>query len=739
MEKSMSIEDLISQLQDKIDLGNPEQVELYDDVITEQNLDEKKSKMMKLLMILLKTHSSTDTKQDTITDRLLSHIQNFVALLESFSCDSNITKLFTTTSASPSLIPRSFFQNIAQTFQTFLKNQRITGKSTLSNLTIDDITGKISEVKLLKTTAESSTNIEQIRTMYLEMCSLFELSCLFNYKIIQNQNILIEEKDIISGSISKYKEEIKKLKKLCSNQQHSINEYEGKETLMNTNITKYETKLQEFEQQFYILKKENQNIMSQLNNEKEESRNIEKIKKQNSKLISRNEYLQKQMNELVTQNNKLVEKQKNLEIFSRNDEIKSQLNSIEILKNKLDKAKQKMSKFNETFQSMEAQIKLLNEENTKLKTKLSQKLNIHDSDFNAKINDLNTIIQDLKEKLSILQKEKHDLQIKAIDQDKNQEIILKNKEMQREITELQNLLIHLRKENKALKGKSNIPQDSQDSFEELKQKYSESTTTQYQMQLQLQQKQKEINITKQELIYLKDVASEKDEIISELNKEIENLNQLISGLQEKEKEKELISKMNDSQTILQSQIQKSNDSKLLQSQNLDYQILLQQKDEQIKDLKSQINTSLVHDSIKKINEQNEVIKKLNLQLRNMEHINGQKESEIRKLKEAKDQIVQDSLQIAEAFQELQSKQASNSKEMSAQMIGLMLADALSQPLSIINLKNEMYRLIDIVRSNQTKLAALTSTPNNKQSKSFLPNVDELDREIANLKLNISTS
>lgn len=733
----MSMEDLISQLQDKIDLGNPEQVELYDDVITEQNLDEKKSKMMKLLMILLKTHSSTDTKQDTITDRLLSHIQNFVALLESFSCDSNITKLFTTTSASPSLIPRSFFQNIAQTFQTFLKIQRITGKSTLSNLTIDDITGKISEVKLLKTTAESSTNIEQIRTMYLEMCSLFELSCLFNYKIIQNQNTLIEEKDIMSGSISKYKEEIKKLKKLCSNQQHSINKYEGKETLMDTNITKYETKLQEFEQQFYILKKENQNIMSQLNNEKEESRNIEKIKKQNSKLISRNEYLQKQMNELVTQNNKLVEKQKNLEICSRNDEIKSQLNSIEILKNKLDKAKQKMSNFNETFQSMEAQIKLLNEENTKLKTKLSPKLNIHDSDFNAKINDLNTIIQDLKEKLSILQKEKHDLQIKAIDQDKNQEIILKNKEMQREITELQNLLIHLRKENKALKGKSNISQDSLDSFEELKQKYSESTTTQYQMQLQLQQKQKEINITNQELIYLKDVVSEKDEIISELNKEIENLNQLISGLQEKEKE--LISKMNDSQTILQSQIQKSNDSKLLQSQNLDYQILLQQKDEQIKDLKSQINTSLVHDSIKKINEQNEVIKKLNLQLRNMEHINGQKESEIRKLKEAKDQIVQDSLQIAEAFQELQSKQASNSKEMSAQMIGLMLADALSQPLSIINLKNEMYRLIDIVRSNQTKLAALASTPNNKQSKSFLPNVDELDREIANLKLNISTS
>ena len=108
----MDTNNLFNDLEKIVDLGDPIQVQLYTDIISDENNETKLQKTYQLLYQILKTicngtahldtiqsnpnpnqSASTQNQWEEIT-RLLAHLQHFVSILESFSMNSEYMNLF---------------------------------------------------------------------------------------------------------------------------------------------------------------------------------------------------------------------------------------------------------------------------------------------------------------------------------------------------------------------------------------------------------------------------------------------------------------------------------------------------------------------------------------------------------------------------------------------------------------------------------------------------------------------
>jgi hypothetical protein len=99
--------ELIAFLEKAIDLGNPEQIKLYDDIMADTD---RPSRLTKIGLFLMK-HGARRPPTNAESSRLIPHIEHLLAVLQAFvSRPDLLGDVLTDTPPRFSPIPREFFQ-----------------------------------------------------------------------------------------------------------------------------------------------------------------------------------------------------------------------------------------------------------------------------------------------------------------------------------------------------------------------------------------------------------------------------------------------------------------------------------------------------------------------------------------------------------------------------------------------------------------------------------------------------
>ena len=248
------IETVLQEIEENLDLADVEQVKLFSDILGETKLKGKFEKMsfftcevLKQWKVERKAQKEKESRKgkDVQISRLVTYLQYFVSLFEALSCNSNVFRLFassTNIANNIKLIPQDYFEKQSQNIKSFLKNndfkEEYQTKLSLNN--VNDLPGKIEELKLIKSEMESSVSVDELKNGFREICAMFELSTFFNDLLMKKpdnrnaldlspNNELVETKRKLQKQI----EENQKLSNELEKQQKIIKELQREEDILN--------------------------------------------------------------------------------------------------------------------------------------------------------------------------------------------------------------------------------------------------------------------------------------------------------------------------------------------------------------------------------------------------------------------------------------------------------------------------------------------------------------------------
>lgn len=349
--------DLFNEISENIDVGNPEQINLYQEILKETDIYEQFKKLGQLTLFLLtdaknKTKKYESSLMEQQNSRLVTYLQYFIAMLQSLTKGSELFELFNACDNMHNaikLIPNDFFVDQSERISDFLGdlNDVPADKINLLDNTVD-LSKKLAEIRHLKSKTENSPYIDDVKNGFREVCSLFELSMLFNDLLVQyndrnklkirKQNKLNEEREK-NKEIEDLKSKLVQVEKLYNESREAYRKLQEDFATCKSQISTSKSLEDLIAKQQSVIIQLNQDIDTLNNRIKKYETNykniIEKLEK------DRDKYYQRSLkcDELRTDNLQLEENLRNYQTeFNRaNVELDKKIDELNALKKKLKK------------------------------------------------------------------------------------------------------------------------------------------------------------------------------------------------------------------------------------------------------------------------------------------------------------------------------------------------------------------------------------------------------------------
>lgn len=349
--------DLFNEISENIDVGNPEQINLYQEILKETDIYEQFKKLGQLTLFLLtdaknKTKKYESSLMEQQNSRLVTYLQYFIAMLQSLTKGSELFELFNACDNMHNaikLIPNDFFVDQSERISDFLGdlNDVPADKINLLDNTVD-LSKKLAEIRHLKSKTENSPYIDDVKNGFREVCSLFELSMLFNDLLVQyndrnklkirKQNKLNEEREK-NKEIEDLKSKLVQVEKLYNESREAYRKLQEDFATCKSQISTSKSLEDLVAKQQSVIIQLNQDIDTLNNRIKKYETNykniIEKLEK------DRDKYYQRSLkcDELRTDNLQLEENLRNYQTeFNRaNVELDKKIDELNALKKKLKK------------------------------------------------------------------------------------------------------------------------------------------------------------------------------------------------------------------------------------------------------------------------------------------------------------------------------------------------------------------------------------------------------------------
>lgn len=349
--------DLFNEISENIDVGNPEQINLYQEILKETDIYEQFKKLGQLTLFLLtdaknKTKKYESSLMEQQNSRLVTYLQYFIAMLQSLTKGSELFELFNACDNMHNaikLIPNDFFVDQSERISDFLGdlNDVPADKINLLDNTVD-LSKKLAEIRHLKSKTENSPYIDDVKNGFREVCSLFELSMLFNDLLVQynDRNKLKIRKQIKLNEEREKNKEIEDLKSKLVQVEKLYNESREAYRKLQEDFATCKSQISTSKSLEDLVAKQ-QSVIIQLNQDIDTLNNRIKKYETNYKNIieklekDRDKYYQRSLkcDELRTDNLQLEENLRNYQTeFNRaNVELDKKIDELNALKKKLKK------------------------------------------------------------------------------------------------------------------------------------------------------------------------------------------------------------------------------------------------------------------------------------------------------------------------------------------------------------------------------------------------------------------
>ncbi|OHT00570.1 hypothetical protein TRFO_07905 [Tritrichomonas foetus] len=577
---------LLSVLETKIDLGDPDQVNLYTEILAERNLNRQFPKLCQLLEILLKNFSPNKQKNSTNDQnrRLVSYLQQCVSIFEAFSSNDEeiIQKVCSNSYLAEKFIHRDFFVKEADRLKSVLPHIQLT--SPLST----QIPFKLENIKKIRQEVELSSNPDELRNSFGEICALFEFSSFVNDILIIKNNEFEKKLKNTALKINSLETENITLKQKIKDFQNDLKiiRNKGKISQEKSKIENYSENSSEITSELFSDENNNNNFSKHIPiNFKVQ---IENLKEENSNLLKIVEQMKNKLEKFENNNN--CSKSFSLSKDTNDDNEKNSKLNMQI---DLTSAKKKIVE-------LSRQISQLKNENLELHHSLSD-ANEANKGFNDSLQKLTDQIHKLKSQMENQNDDKTQT-YSGISKISGNSSILSNSsfdgsnvESMNDVMKLKNILSSYRKQNTNYKA---MNQSLQNKIIELKRNVALLDDEKEDLLNQLKALKNETYLKENSIVSLE---NEKSEISNSLS----NMNDRIDAIKNKNKTlKNSLFKMNSIIDNLKNEKQK-------------YEAVIHQKDIEISSLNQhvqQLNT-----------DSKELNKKLLLTENNM--LNFQKEYE----------------------------------------------------------------------------------------------------------------
>lgn len=726
----MNNDSLILNLDKIIDIGNPAQVQLYTDILSEQNSQNKIEKIIKLISMIQSnlienpnnstklTTQNTPTQSEQIS-RLLGHLQHFVSILQSFSFDSEFLDLFISNKEpSSKLIPSQFFEAESKRLQAFLQTfpDKSLVDTVLSQINPEFLTQKLKELRLIQNKVENSTNVLELRNHFQEICTLFEFSSILNDRLI----VKLSNQPKFASCPDSHQQEIEFMSKKLK-EKEILNE-------------KYEIELEKLRQ-----------LCQNFSNKSDE-------------LIVRNQKYKQEKIQLLNQIQEFKQRNGNDETDLRIQNLEKEKQEILDSKNKeIEDLVKKINKISKDFDSLKDQYNNLQHDDSKgdislMNSDVSEKLKYKHSKLRDKFKKLK---QNLKDTKTQLENEKY---ISNQTQSKNEMLIntMKTEFEQKLSTEIEKCR-QFEQENEKLNSQNETLITNLTQFKDKFQLVKSQTTNEIDS---LNRKISILQKQKRELVNIVERLNEKAPTDSEINETITALQIEKNELQIQNEQ--LMGTVNELKARNENLVKVSNDIAETFESRIGTFHRLKKEIKTLTRIKDQIESEIqlkentFHSSEKGDNSEKEIGSISNINETNQVDSLGieSDRSSILNQNDLDNRKQLNSLDFISHGSPAHQHQKRNDHEMNISKFAMMLANALSEPLELNQIKNEVFRLIDIVRNEHSKFVSsqITSSllPNHSDQQNstetighisssvpiLIPQFDDLDREIMNLQRSI---
>ena len=377
-------DELINQLSDQLsqhlDLGNSEQIKLDYDIKAETNNSLKLMKMIQLSIKIFNENVHTnDCNISEQNKRLIEHLNHCVSFFEILSSDikdeNQIQQFLNSKNYSTTLrlVPKQYFETLSNEIRQIaeqIKEEANTNfensfdfgnenkeefKSILCSFDENELIDKIKEIRKIRSKVDFMKKPEEIKNVFYEICSLFELTTLFLtfkfkkgdgtdtnsqsnqldsielQKEIEKLKTLLQQKEQENDSLNKENESLKEsLSKETENSLSNESETENKLSLIQNENEQLKREIQNIKNLYEECQKENE-ILKQ-----ERSKSEETLSDEMSTIQSKFAAYQKQAQNFMTEKEEEIEK-----LETQNKQISLQL------QNKQKEINQLMEKINE--------------------------------------------------------------------------------------------------------------------------------------------------------------------------------------------------------------------------------------------------------------------------------------------------------------------------------------------------------------------------------------------------------
>jgi chromosome segregation ATPase len=233
--------ELIAFVEKAIDLGDPEQIKLYDDIMADTD---RPSRLTKIGLFLMK-HGTHGSPTNSESSRLIHHIEHLLAVLQAFvSRPDLLGDVLSETPPWFSPIPREFFQAQAERLRDLgraidLDDEKV---NSLSRAAI-----RLSHLKKLKIQIESIDDVEQLRSLCYEFRCLFEFTCFLNDILIRRNPKTDQKQILLTSRLKIQSDQMSALKAENSQLLTRLQENDDEFANLGRNIAKLKVGFQETE------------------------------------------------------------------------------------------------------------------------------------------------------------------------------------------------------------------------------------------------------------------------------------------------------------------------------------------------------------------------------------------------------------------------------------------------------------------------------------------------------------
>jgi chromosome segregation ATPase len=201
--------DLLERIQTVFDIGNPEQMKVYDDIIAEKDQTKRLIKLGTFLLDISQSAQRRSRQSIVPTSRLITQTQYLIAVLQSLTSHPEMVGDILQHEAICQ-IPRTFFEEQAKRLREAAPSLHFEHQEFRS---FQEICVKLTDLKRTRIQIESIFNLDELKEHCANFAALFEYACLLNDVLLRRPPISEKTQNLLNAQLKNQSSQISALKK----------------------------------------------------------------------------------------------------------------------------------------------------------------------------------------------------------------------------------------------------------------------------------------------------------------------------------------------------------------------------------------------------------------------------------------------------------------------------------------------------------------------------------------------